>query len=152
MKEPARRRYETLIVAVGLIAAMAICVYLWYTGWIPNQGYNLRVASRHAELMRSRIAGQSRWAEVQFGEFTGGPDPGGCLAVLGNVASAEDAITLAKLVIDSSPKVPIYWVVHVREVPNPGTRVILESPFDIKKIESYIEEQRNLYEMVKPGK
>ena len=136
---PNSRRQVALVGILAVVAAASIAV--WF-GWIPNQRHNLRVSDAHVDRLRPVLAADARWKDIKLGSYTGGPSPGGCFWVSGRVRTAEDARTLAKIVIESKPPVPIYWRVAPDALRTFESSIILQEPFDITKIDAELETQR----------
>ena len=143
------------LLCVALITVVTVLVmflgFQAFETFVYGQAKNLRLAERHADSLRPRIAAQPRFKDIDFSSFTGGPGPGGCFSVTGSVRTEADALELAKIVVDSNPDVPIYWVVSIDELRFSGSqRVILERPFKMGPIEAQISEAREMSDNFKP--
>jgi hypothetical protein len=110
-----RRRWIILGVVAGLVIALAVALgqgLWWYAGFRER----LRLAEKHAPVVRRVLASDGRFSEIRVEAFTA---HNGCLLVSA-VAEPGSSNDLKRLVESTSPPVPVDYDLY--EVKGTATR------------------------------
>jgi hypothetical protein len=117
MKKPGRLKSFVLLLILGVLASVVWLRAGPHAATLIGQQRNLARARNHAATLERQLASDPRFARVVFGDYTGGPGSGGCLAITGSVADADVAKALRDMVIASSPPVDLAWALDIEQPP-----------------------------------
>ena len=107
---PSRSQKKVMLWALGILCVMLVCGLVSFLSWYLPFQQNLRKATEHAAKLRVAVAGDARFVDVNFEEFTGG---NGTLLISGGVKSQSDLSAVRQIVGGSNPPVRIGWLVSV---------------------------------------
>ena len=105
-RSPWRRLKKVLLGVLAVFGVLLAASVIHTLSWVIPLQDRLAKASAHAAVLRQQVAGDARFKNVWFEDFTG---DGGVLMIGGYVDSTADLASLKQIVNSSSPPVAVRW-------------------------------------------
>lgn len=108
-RSPWRRLKKLPLVVLAAFGVLLAGLVISVLSWVIPLENRLASARAHAAVLQQKVAGDARFENVWFSEFTRG---GGTLQIAGYVDSTADLASLTQIVNNSKPPVTVLWSVE----------------------------------------